>query len=88
MLAMGALLSRLAETIPHKVRQDTPHCGDDGTQSDHEKHLQRNKEVAAAREGAADPRNVGAAGAATPSAEVAALYRHQDLSLKAGETLK
>ncbi|KAK9835140.1 hypothetical protein WJX81_000793 [Elliptochloris bilobata] len=54
--------------------------------SDHEKHLQRDKDVAAARGGKdAGP---AAASAAAPSPEVAALYRRQDLSLKDGETIK
>ena len=48
--------------------------------SDHEKHLRRDKDVAAARGG-------GEAGPA-PSPEVAALYRRQDLSLREGETVK
>ncbi len=54
-----------------------------GAQSDHEKHLQREREVAAARGDGG-----GGSGAAEASPDVAALYRRQDLSLKDGETLK
>ena len=54
--------------------------------SDHEKHLRRDKDVAAARSGAeAGP---ASASADAPSPEVAALYRRQDLSLREGETVK
>ena len=54
-----------------------------GAQSDHEKHLQREREGAAARGDGG-----GGAAAAVASPDVAALYRRQDLSLKDGETLK
>ena len=54
--------------------------------SDHEKHLRRDKDVAAARSGGeAGP---ASASADAPSPEVAALYRRQDLSLREGETVK
>lgn len=54
--------------------------------SDHEKHMRRDKDVAAARSGG----EVGPASASAdaPSPEVAALYRRQDLSLREGETVK
>ncbi len=55
-----------------------------GVQSDHEKQVQRARETkdAAASNRAGQPTSSLAAG------DVASLYKKQDLSLKAGETIK
>ena len=58
-------------------------------QQDHEKHVQRAKEVKQASTQAAAPQGSPAASPGqAPSTEAAALYKKQDLSLKEGQTIK
>ena len=58
-------------------------------QQDHEKHVQRAREVKQASTQAAAPQGSPAASAGqAPSTEAAALYKKQDLSLKEGQTIK
>lgn len=58
-------------------------------QQDHEKHVQRAKEVKQASTQAAAPQGSPAASAGRASStEAAALYKKQDLSLKEGQTIK